>query len=245
MASAVGTIQGKLIAVIERAEAHQAALMAQLSEVEKAAIGEPDHWAVKDQIAHLNFWRDVALRQMMAIRDGAVVPGSLDEDDDMQNARNFVKHQYTSWSVVIGESDRLFRAAKQVIGQLTDAQLTEPLQAAGGFSRADRFVSDFMEHPAEHLAQVYRERGDITQAEEQERATVQIISELAGQQWAAYGYALYNLGCTYARHGETAKAIAAIGEALPLVPRLVERSQKDPDLDALRAIPAFQALYTE
>ncbi len=58
MTTSVSDIKTKLIAVIERGEADQAALVALLSDAEKAAIGEPDHWAVKDQIAHLNFWRD-------------------------------------------------------------------------------------------------------------------------------------------------------------------------------------------
>ena len=247
MTSGASDVKSKLIAVIERAEADQAALVAQVSDAEKAAIGEPDRWTVKDQIAHLNFWRDDALRRLVALRDGAEAPAPLTEDDDVLNARNFAKYQHTPWSEIISESDRLFGEAKRIIGQLTDAQLTEPQQSASGDgrTRSDRFVADYMEHPSEHLAQVYRGRGDTARAEEQERATVQVIRELSGQRWTIYGYALYNLGCSYARHGETAKAIAAIGEALPLVPALVEWSRKDPDLDALRDIPAFQALYNK
>ena len=53
-------------------------------------------------------------------------------------------------------------------------------------------------------------------AQEQVRATVQVISELFGPNSTIYGYAIYNLGCFYARNGETAQAIAAVGEALPL-----------------------------
>ena len=238
-------VRGKLIAVIERAEADQAALVARLSDAEKAAIGEADRWTVKDQIAHLNFWRDRALRELIALRDGAAAPEPLNEDDDPVNARNFVQHQRTPWSEVAGESDRIFREAKQVIGQLSDAQLTKahPSAADGAFTRADRFVSDYMEHPAEHLTQVYRERGETARAEEQERATIELLREVAGQRWAVYGYALYNLGCFYARRGETEKAIAAVGEALGVVPGLVEQSREDRDLDALRDLPAFQTLY--
>ena len=56
-------------------------------------------------------------------------------------------------------------------------------------------------------------------------------------------YAIYNLGCFYARNGEADRAIAAVGEALPLIPSLVEWSKQDTDLDSLRDLPAFQALY--
>ncbi|MGO8948667.1 MAG: DinB family protein [Ktedonobacterales bacterium] len=246
MTSGASDIKSKLIAVIERAEADQAALVALLSDAEKAAIGESDPWAVKDQIAHLNFWRNLSLEELVALRDGVEAP-PRPIDEDLENERNFAKHQHTPWSEVIGESNQLFGEAKQIIGQLTDAQLTEPHQSASGgeFTRSDRFVADYMEHPSEHLTQVYRERGDTARAEAEERATVQVIGELSGQHWPVYGYALYNLGCSYARNGETARAIAAVGEALPLVPALVEWSQKDPDLDSPRDIPAFQALYNK
>lgn len=245
MTTEASDIKGKLIAVIERAEADQAALVARLSDAEKAAIGEPDHWTVKDEIAHVNFWRDRALGRLIALRDGAAAPEPLNEEDDVVNGRNFAQHQRTPWSEVIGEADRLFREAKQVIRDLPDARLTEPHPGApdGKITRADRFVSDFMDHPAGHLAQIYRERGDTARAEEQERATVELLRELSGQRWAAYGYALYNLGCFYARRGETEKAIAAVGEALGVVPQLAEWSREDPDLDGLRDLSAFEALY--
>jgi tetratricopeptide (TPR) repeat protein len=101
-----------------------------------------------------------------------------------------------------------------------------------------------MEHPAEHLAQVYRERGDTARADAQEQATVQVYSELFGKDSRLYAYAVYNLGCYYARRGEAAQAIATVGEALSLAPTLVERSKEDPDLDSLRDMPAFEALYS-
>jgi hypothetical protein len=246
MTTSATDIKGKLIAVIERGEADQAALVAQLSDAEKATIGEPDHWAVKDQIAHLNFWRDRTLRRLLAVRDGTEPPGPS-PDFQPENERNFANQQHKPWGEIIAESDRLFRETKQVIPQLTDAQLTEPVKigADNEIKLSERIVSDFMEHPAEHLTQLWRERGETAKAEAQERATVEIISELFGRNNSMYGYAIYNLGCFYARNGETAQAIAAVAEALPLIPSLVEWSKQDSDLDSLRDIPAFQALYNK
>ena len=243
MTTSVSDIKTKLIAVIERGEADQAALVALLSDADKAAIGEPDHWAVKDQIAHLNFWRDRTLRRLIAVRDGTEPPGPS-TDFQPENERNFASQQYRPWSEIIAESDRLFREAKQAIPQLTDAQLTEP-QQTGTVTTAlsDRVVSDFLQHPAEHLTQLYRERGDSARAEELDRATVETLGALFGKNSTMYGYAIYNLGCFYARNGETERAIAAVGEALPLIPSLVEWSKQDTDLDSLRDLPAFQALY--
>jgi hypothetical protein len=243
MTTSVTDIKGKLIAVVERGEADQAALVALLSDAEKAAIGEPDHWAVKDQIAHLNFWRDRTLRRLIAVRDGVEPPGPS-PDFQPENERNFVNQQHKPWSEIIAESDRLFRETKQVIPQLTDAQLTEPVKiGTDEIKLAERIVSDFMEHPAEHLTQLYRERGETARAEAQEGATVEVISDLFGKNNTMYGYAIYNLGCFYARAGESDRAIAAVGEALPLIPSLEEWSKQDTDLDSLRDLPAFQALY--
>ena len=243
MTTSVSDIKTKLIAVIERGEADQAALVALLSDAEKAAIGEPDHWAVKDQIAHLNFWRDRTLRRLIAVRDGAEQPGPS-PDFQPENERNFAAQQHKPWSEIIAESDRLFRETKQVIPQLTDAQLTEPIQLGTvEIGLSERIVSDFLQHPSEHLTQLYRERGDPARAEQQDRATVEAIGELFGKNSTMYGYAIYNLGCFYALNGETDRAIAAVGEALPLIPSLVEWSKQDTDLDSLRDIPAFQALY--
>ena len=95
MTTSVSDIKTKLIAVIERGEADQAALVALLSDADKAAIGEPDHWAVKDQIAHLNFWRDRTLRRLIAVRDGAEPPGPS-PDFQPENERNFAAQQHTA-----------------------------------------------------------------------------------------------------------------------------------------------------
>jgi hypothetical protein len=243
MTKSLSDVKSKLVVVIERGAADQEALVALLSDAEKVTIGAPDHWAVKDQIAHLNFWRDRTLRRVIAVRDGAEPPGPS-PDFQPENERNFANHQYTPWSEIIAESDRLFAETKQVIQQLSDAQLSEP-QKTGTveINLSERVVSDFMEHPSEHLTQLYRERGETARAEKQERATVEVISELFGTNTTMYGYAIYNLGCFYARDGESERAIAAVGEALPLIPSLLEWSKQDTDLDSLRDIPAFQALY--
>jgi hypothetical protein len=244
MTTGVSDIKTKLIAVIERGDEDQAALVALLSDSDKAATGEPDHWAVKDQIAHLNFWRDRTLRRLIAVRDGAEPPGPS-PDFQPENERNFAAQQYRPWSEIIAESDRLFRETKQVISQLSDAQLTELVKIGtdNEIRLSERVVSDFMEHPAEHLTQLYRERGETARAAAQEGTTVEVISKLFGKNNTMYGYAIYNLGCFYARNGETDRAIAAVGEALPLIPSLVEWSKQDTDLDSLRELPGFQALY--
>jgi hypothetical protein len=244
MTTSVNDVKSKLIALIERAEADQAALVALLSDTEKAAIGQANHWTVKDQIAHVTFWRKHTLRLLIAVRDNTARPEPI-ADEQQANEQTFANHQHTAWDEVIAESDQVFREAKQVIAQLTDAQLTEVVGTGTVDVRLyERVASDYMEHPAEHLAQVYRESGDTARADAQEQATAHVYSELFSKDSRLYAYAVYNLGCFYARRGEAAQAIAAVGEALSLASTLVERSKEDPDLDSLRDMPAFEALYS-
>jgi len=60
---------------------------------------------------------------------------------------------------------------------------------------------------------------------------------------AYQGRILYNLACSQALDGKPAAAIENLRKSLRLNPELVAWSKEDSDLDALRALPEFQALY--
>ncbi len=53
----------------------------------------------------------------------------------------------------------------------------------------------------------------------------------------------YNLACQYSLLGTTAEAIRELQEALTLNPGLTDWSKQDPDLDAIRDEPEYQAIY--
>jgi hypothetical protein len=72
----------------------------------------------------VTFWREHTLRLLIAARDNTARPEPI-ADEQQANEQTFANHQHTAWDEVIAESDQVFREAKQVIAQLTDAQLTE------------------------------------------------------------------------------------------------------------------------
>lgn len=240
--SANDTMRAKLIALIQRGAADQRDFIATLSEAERMATGTPAAWAVKDHLAHLNFWRRQSVIRLAAAKDGTEPPNV--DDFEALNARAFAEQQQTPWADLVADSERLFTEATDLLAGFTDDELTDPQRYPwrNGQPLATSLTGNYFEHPAEHYTQLYRERGDTARAEAQQQAVVKTIAELFGQS-AAYANALYNLGCYYARNAEPERAISALRQALPLNPSLVEWSRQDTDLDSLRTLPAFQALY--
>lgn len=240
-------IQAKLREIIARGRSEQHALIAALSETERAALGEPDRWSPKDHLAHMNFWRLRALAHMAATERGEDVPAYPDDEEVQRlNTQTFAAQRFTPWDEMVAESERLFSAAADLIGRLSPSQLTggRLSPAREGRPLMEDVLGSFFLHPSEHLANLYRERGDAARADKQWVAAADTIGEVFGPSSAMYGNALYNLGCYWATTSRPERAVDAVRQALPLNPTLAAWSRQDADLDSLRDIPAFQALYT-
>ena len=138
----------------------------------------------------------------------------------------------------------LFDALDTQIERFSDEEGTDPNHYAwrNGQPLVALIVGSFYEHPADHFAQLNRERGDMVKAQRIRAANAEAIGEILGKS-EAYANAIYNLGCFYALNGEPEKAIESLRTSLPLNPALIEWSKQDSDLDSLRDLPAFQALY--
>jgi tetratricopeptide (TPR) repeat protein len=236
-------MKARLLEAVARGRADQQVFVEQITDDERSALGELDHWSAKDHLAHLNFWRRQSIVRLEAAARGDTPP----DVDDFQhlNEETFAAERLTSWPDLIAEAERLFAAVDPALAPLSEEDLNDPHRYAWrkGDPLAWTVIGSFLEHPAEHYGQFYRERGDTARALARYQATVQVMREIFGAS-EAYGNALYNLGCYYARAGETEAAIDAVRQALPLNPALVEWSKQDSDLDSLRDLPAFQAIYS-
>lgn len=239
-------LQAKLRDVIARGRSDQHTLIATLTEAERTATGEPNRWSAKDHVAHLNFWRQRALEQMAAAERGDQVPASTGDDEVQRlNAQIFAAHRFAPWDEVMAESERLFSTATDQIDRLSPSQLTAARIDIGGEERMllEDVLGGFFLHPADHYAQVYRERGDVERADLQRVAAAEAIGEIFGSSSAQYGNELYNLGCYWSLTGRPERALAALRQSFALNPTLVAWSRQDSDLDSLRDLPAFQALF--
>jgi hypothetical protein len=96
-------------------------------------------------------------------------------------------------------------------------------------------------HSIGHMAEFHKNRGHCEQAGkilgEMARSMVDLDDGAAWQ-----GEVKYNLACHHSLLGVKVEAIRALRESLALNPGLEDLAKQDPDLEALRDEPEYQAL---
>ena len=233
----------RVLALVARGQADQDTLAVRLSPEERAVRGELHDWSPKDHVAHNNFWRQDAIGRLRAFIEGGSPP---DTDDDLAwNDRVFVEQRETPWERLVAETRRIRADTAALIQLLNADDLSQkdrfPWQ--GGGSLEVLIFVNWYDHPAEHWADVYLSRHEIDRALELRRAVAATVRELFADNPKMYSYMVYKLGGYCARSGRLEEAVEAVREALALNPSLSEQVRKDTDLDPLRALPEFQALY--
>ena len=238
----IESIKPQLFDLLNRARADEIALIASLTEAERNAIGALDHWSAKDLVAHLTFWRAMMFKRLLAAQRGETPP-SLDNYLAF-NDQTFEANRHRTWTEVLGDSERAFDDLVAKLKEMSDDGLTDPqrYEWRKGEPLWTNVRGNGYDHPEEHLAQFYFDRGDKTRAMEMERGLTETITRLDPSP-RTRGTVFYNLACFLARSGESAQAIDLVRESFPLRPDLVEWSKQDSDLNSLRDLPAFKALY--
>lgn len=234
----------RLLDLLARCRETEQAFIAHLSEAERTALGTPDHWAVKDHLAHLTFWRRHAAEHLTAARGEAP---DIIEDFQPVNERTFERERLTPWDEVMADAQRAHAELVDAVRGASEADLADPNHAPWSADNPEPLwwvvTGSGFEHPHEHYADLRVAHGDLAGAGALRRAAVEVLTELFPDSERS-ATALYNLGCFYAKTGQFARAIPAVRESLARVPNLVEWSKQDSDLDSLRDDPDFQAIYT-
>jgi ketosteroid isomerase-like protein len=234
----------RVLALLARGQADQDLLAARLSPEERATRGELHAWSAKDHVAHNNFWRqDVVWRLQAALQGGT--PPDTEEEVQTHNDRVFQEQRETPWEELVAETERLHAETAALIQQLNPDDLSQrdryPWQRGGSLETL--LLVNWYDHPAEHWADLYLSRHEIDRALELRRAVAATVRELFAHDPRMYSYMVYKLGGYSARSGRSELAIGAIREALIVNPSLSDWVRQDTDLDPLRALPEFQALY--
>lgn len=235
-------LKAGLIELLGRAQSDQRALLAGMSDDERAVEGTADRWSIKDVVLHIAFWKGSSLERLSAAVRGET-PAEQDHFEQV-NARVFEQWRDRPWQAVIDESERIFEALVSQVREFDSEALADSNHYAwqNGRSLLRSVTGNGFWHPEAHIAQCYIDRGELSQATRLQEEITEQLGQY-GDQLAPRGEALYNLACFYAISGQTDRALALLPEALRLQPDVREWSKEDPDLISLHGLPAYQALY--
>jgi len=236
-------VKPKLLAALTRAQADFQAFVAGLSADERAAIGEETRWSAKDNIAHMAFWIGKTNEVFAAVRRGEEPPASEDIFQPI-NERVFAEWRSRPWDEILSAAQTAYAQLIADVEEASEGDLTDTKRfpSRQGQPLSSSALGSGIGHPAEHYAQYYLEHGAPERAIAVQERVVAVTRDIFGPS-EALGDAYYNLGCYYARHGQPDAAIDMVRQSFPLHPWLVGWSRQDTDLDSLRDLPAFQALY--
>ena len=210
---------------------------------ERARIGTLEDWSAKDVISHITARKALMADSLLAISEARALAGS--EDLDHENAILFKEYHDKIWDEVLRLAADAFQRVLAQVESLGELELARgarffPWQRERPMWRL--IVGSGCIHPIAHMAEFLRRRGDRARAGrmmgEMARSMVSLDDSSDWQ-----GDVKYSLACHYSLLGAKAEAIRELQESLVLNPGLTDWSKQDPDLDAIRGEPEYQAIY--
>ena len=212
--------------------------VADLSDTERNKAGAPDHWSVKDVVAHLGTGQCRLVNEIDRVEAGEKLPewGDL----DAANLVIFQQNEHRCWDDVWRDAERCSQAAIQRTSSVTEEVLNTQVQDGRSFARVI-FGNSFM-HWIEHLISCCLERGDVTNAErlvDLECCELQTFDPSPRTQ----AVASYNRACFFARTTQTEKAVKLLSEVFWIRPDLRDWAKQDGDLVNLRGLKEFEDLF--
>ena len=215
-------------------------LVASLSPQEKTAKGSLKLWSAKDMVAHLNFWERHFINQLDKLAKGEKIPMAGDYFDQVNDGVLY-EHMDQTLEDALSEYQQIHAELLNKYEKFTAEDLSDPKKFAWleGCSMSVRILGNSVWHPQSHIANFYVIHGQLEKATQmQESLTEKLKGYPTWEPTAAY-----NLACFYALNGMKEKAIPNLKEAFKLRPNLIEWSKQDSDLNSLREMPEFKALY--
>ncbi len=231
-----GSLSERLVQSLEAAREKEAALLVLCDDTPSTEEGR---WTVKDNIAHLNTWREHAVHTLDAVRLGKPVEGPVNESDlDPRNAEIYEAHRHDSADEVRAAHAATYAALIEAVRACTEEDLLRERPDNGG---AVWLVvpGNGHGHVAQHLSYLAAENGDPAGAESAAKWAHDLDTELfPGDRPIAD----YNFACFYARNGRADEALPLLQEALRARPELRTFAVEDADFAPIREDPRLQSL---
>jgi hypothetical protein len=224
------SLSERLVQSLEAARAKEAVLLDLCDDSPPAEAGR---WTVRDNIAHLNTWREHAVHTLDAVRLGKPLEGPANESDlDVRNAEIYETHK--------GDSAADVRALIAAVRACSEEDLLRERPGNGG--EAWLIVpGNGHAHVAQHLSYLAADNGDPAGAESAAKWAHDLDIELFPEQKPV---ADYNFACFYARNGHADEALPLLQASLLARPDLRRFALEDADLAPIRDDPRVESLLS-
>jgi tetratricopeptide (TPR) repeat protein len=193
--------------------------------------------------AHVTVWKD-----RYAARLEAGVKGEATPIQNFDHENRIIYDQYATipWEAL----DRYERDASTRLRAAVQGLSLDELDDKESFSWTNgrplwQSVSfNVYYHPLDHVSDYLCKRGQFDRARElQEKIARQTAALDDSEAWRST--ASYNLACFYALQDQPGRALELLAEAFSMNPNLVEWSKQDHDLDGLRDLTGYRALFVD
>jgi Protein of unknown function (DUF1706) len=233
-------LKDRLIQTLEAARIREQALLTACDDAPSPVAGQ---WTAKDNIAHLNEWREYATRTIEAVRLGQPIVEPPDAGDlDARNEVIYQAHRGDPAARVITAVDETYTGLIDAIAECTEEDLLR--DRPGNAGPLWRIVpGNGHTHVSQHLSYYYAEHGDPAAAEDAAVWAHSLEIDLFPDP-VERAAADYNLACYYGRTDRAAMALPLLTSALSSRPELRTWAAEDPDLDPIREQPEVRAVLT-
>ncbi len=235
-------LREKLQSLLQLANEEERTFITGLDNKERIETGKIDKWSAKDIIAHIVYWNEYIVSNILATlrNENPDVRG----DYNKINAEVFEVNKNKLWDVIIADLGRVHNSAIECVKTTPDEMLvnTNTLPWQEGKTLWRIIAGTVYVHPIAHLAEYYFNREDSNYAVKLHEQSATLARELSDSpEWL--GVVTYNLACGYALSGQHKRAINELGKALKLDSSLTEWSREDPDLASIRVYSGYISLY--
>lgn len=207
-------------------------------------IGNVDDWSAKDNMFHSLVWATRRLEMLNTISAGDTWDDVDYGDFEDANRDIFAEYRDKSWEDL---QVMISTTYQDGLAYLTSIDEKELQRKKEGDERAFwRIMADnFITHPMLHIWEILQKADQMDKLIEifGDNYTKMLRKLDSSDNWQ--GLIDYNYACLMSLSGEHSRAIKSLKKALELNPQLVEWSQQDPDLNPIRDLDDYRALYED
>jgi len=234
--------KSRLIELLEAYQDKQAWIWSLMDDEMRDQVGTVDDWGPKDHLAHANFWTERVIAQLL-IAAGRETLERL-QDYSKSNEETFESFKDQSWQEIHLWSEQVHHQLLDAFSVISLDDLEDPDRFEWTNHRPlwNEVIFTGVYHRLQHACDILTLSGLADHVQGIQEQFSRMMEEIDdSDEWR--GTTRYNLACYYALDGNLDAAMETFKAALVLNPKLLEWSKQDGDLDSLRELAEFQALY--